>query len=388
MTSARTPEVIEPDSIDQGTNGFLDASAACNRESDTSSVYSADSPKEVNDDEIETYHMGAPDFNRYSWSPRKPFGNKLATVREVSNGYAIDHRARLSDSLSDNHILDEPLVPSPLRIKTSRSPLAEVSNSTQRPRPLPVLPIKTLCSPTSGVEKSTPRLLPQLPFNHKPSIFQHGQSRLLQCPTINTTTPQTLKEGASSTDRATPSSFTPRFDFIYDVFEPQPSPLQPDGRTPSAHIIPAVQDLPLTEQDEFLSHVADLHRRIQTYHTPLIDEQISTTIQTQAEHEERKRQQGTSRVASYWLLRPVSPTSRVVPEVASTRKRQLKRPLQYNAETLEQDETDEQQTITRKERVANLKASGWNVRKERHGFKGEEYYQNLEREVLAELVNT
>ena len=365
-TSART--LNTQTSIKQETHDVLGASAARDGDPETRFPRSVDVPTETDDDEaiddeeIGVHLLGIPDFNQYSWSPRKPFGNKNTNLRQLSDGHTIDHRARLSDSLSDNHILEEPLIPLPLRIKNP-------------------------CPPMTDMSTCTPRPLPPLPFNHKPSIFRHGESRLVQRPTSNIKTPQPLKKVNYSANKATPSSFTPRFDFIYDVFEPQQSPLQPGTRNSSGQSQPAKQDLPLTNQDELASHMNDFCRQIQTYHIPLIDHQISDAVQTQHEHEEQKRQQGTSRVASYWLLRPVSPTSRVVPEAAITRRREPKRMLRHTMEASQEDETDEQQTIMRQERVEKLRKNGWNVRKERHGFKGVGYYEKLENDVLSELVN-
>jgi hypothetical protein len=90
-------------------------------------------------------------------------------------------------------------------------------------------------------------------------------------------------------------------------------------------------------------------------HLSFIDRTIVNTTNLQQQH----RLNQSKRVASFWSFQPVVNSAA--------------------------DDEEDARTGEKKERVERLRQGGWNVTKERHGWKGEAFYEELRGHALAEL---
>lgn len=91
-------------------------------------------------------------------------------------------------------------------------------------------------------------------------------------------------------------------------------------------------------------------------HGAYVDELIAQAIFLHQEHKNKQNQ----RLASYWSFKPAIKNGAV----------------------------EESKAKDRRERVEFLKQMGWNVTKERHGWKGEDYYADLRQQVELDLSET
>ena len=328
-----------------------------------------ETPEISNVTDLET----TPDFNKYSWSPRQIFAdgdNSIGTPRSDH-----DHKFRLSQSLSDNHMLEEALVPPPLFKSSDSMSASAVTAQTETGRPLP-----------------------QLPFNHNVAAFTHQGSRLVHRPQPNSYAPPTPSRRRLLSDIRTPSPspFTPRYNLIRNTFEPRPnpctiSPLEiPLTATTSSHQSTHTHSSKQASQT-FSTTITNLRHRIQTHHLLSITQQLCITHLAQEDHQRRKVKQGTGRVASFWLLKPISPTSRAVtgPVGPARKGRRRAAGLTNNERGRWREDGDQSSSETdcveMRERIERLRENGWRVGRMVVGFKGTDYYEELERAVLREL---
>jgi len=121
-----------------------------------------------------------PNFEDYS--PRQTINGTTAQKEESSKPFLtpdqrarINHKARLSRSLSTQHALAEELVPSPL---FSRGPASKKeSQHLSSKGHIHPLPLVTLSKPLPPTPINRP--LPALPFNHQPEFILKGKRFLL-----------------------------------------------------------------------------------------------------------------------------------------------------------------------------------------------------------------
>ncbi|KAI1618312.1 hypothetical protein EDD36DRAFT_459964 [Exophiala viscosa] len=254
----------------------------------------------------------------------------------------MTHRARLSQSLSNPHALAEELVPSPL---FSRAPKD--------------------AEPAQAQTDTTHRPLPPLPFGHRAGFEVQG-SRIIQIPTMRKTAVQTLiarykgslpvLQSPSPEETATPSPVTPRFRMIRDAFSPDP---------PNDHLDAYLSSASLTRYNASLSDFATQLRKHISFLAKDLDRVRSL-------HDERATAKASTnnRLASFWSLSTTSPSTR------AGRQRE---------DNDDDANGGDPATLAKKERINKLRLAGWNVRKEKHGYKGEEWYNSLRRCLAREL---
>jgi hypothetical protein len=124
------------------------------------------------------------------------------------------------------------------------------------------------------------------------------------------------------------SPITPRFAQIHSTFDPKFSQ--------------RAYDIHMQKYDRLLSSF----RTQLLQHITAVDENIEKVTHLQFERQSNR----TSKLASFWSIK---------------------------AEDVEVRE--------KKERIERLRNGGWNVRKERHGWKGKEYYEELRARALADV---
>ncbi|KIV85033.1 hypothetical protein PV11_00769 [Exophiala sideris] len=252
----------------------------------------------------------------------------------------LTHRTRLSQSLSNSHALAEELVPSPL--------FSRACNDAETAQPQ---------------TDTTYRPLPPLPFAHKANFEVQG-SRIVQIPTMRKTAVQTLiarYEGClpvlqSPVETSTPSPVTPRFRMIHNAFSPDPS---------NDHLDAYLSSASLTRYNASLADFASQLRK----HICFLDGELARVRSVQDERATAKTLTN-NRLASFWTLSTASTS-------AAARRQQ--------GDDHEDVDGEEPVLKAKKERINRLRLAGWNVRKEKHGYKGEEWYNSLRRRLEREL---
>lgn len=236
----------------------------------------------------------------------------LTPITDGSTQRRLKSKARLSQSLSSQHILAEELIP---------SPLTRVERSAQTTTSLPAF-----------------RPLPPLPFNHKPTFLLRGGRQVL-VPARQSAIQTLAAKFESNIPMTPPSPVTPRFDQIRRAFSPIST---------NQHLDSYLGSTSLTRYNEYLSSFRDQLIR----HTKSIREYTDRAIEIQQQHKEKR----LSRMASFWSFKPTDQSPESDPMI-----------------------------VARKERIVQLKAKGWVVRKERHGWKGQAYYDRLRQQAEADL---
>ncbi|KIX02738.1 uncharacterized protein Z518_08680 [Rhinocladiella mackenziei CBS 650.93] len=304
------------------------------------------------------------------------------------------HKSRLIQSLSSTHVLAEELVPSPLfsrKPKRARTTQLTAQTLSDGGTPFRVsgqslgdrMPGGTeqLCLDTESSDSSpTLRQLPPLPFNHKPSFKIQG-ARLVQIPSpMRQTAVQTLiakSEGFlpfppspllqplpwtshADTETFSMSPGTPRFKLVRDAFSPS---------LHNEHLEGYLSSVGVTTYNTSLVDFRTQFRKHITY----LDEEMCRVRKARGEHAAAKTLSKT-RLASYWSFE----------HVASASKSKFTETQQHGRGCGLGDNEDPQ-VKTKKERIERLGRKGWRVRKEDHGFKGIEWYENLRSRVEVEL---
>ncbi len=250
------------------------------------------------------------------------------------------HKDRLSQSLSRTHALADDLVPSPLFSRTRKH--AQV---------------------TQPEELTAPRPLPPLPFNHK-SDFEMQGSRVVQVPTMRKTAVQTLiaqYEGTlplpqSLAEPSTPSPVTPRFKMIRDAFSPDPHNDSLEAYLSSAS---------LARYNACLSDFANQLRK----HVRFVEFEINRVQSLQRERT-AARALSNNQFASFWSFEHIQTPLR-------GRSRTPRSPPHGRNNADKEENLDDPAVVAKTERVERLRKGGWNVRKDKHGFKGVEWYETL-----------
>ncbi|EXJ56667.1 hypothetical protein A1O7_07011 [Cladophialophora yegresii CBS 114405] len=298
------------------------------------------------------------------------------------------HRTRPSRVLSSPQALQQELVPSPLFSRHAKQ--ARVPN------------------PANGT--NVPRPLPPLPFNHNPLAFTIDGTRITQAPHLRKTAVQTLIarfEGilplppstplttiVHSTPSTTPDIATPRFRMISDAFSPDPRNEHLEtyltSTAASAHLA------------RYNAKLADFRVRLKD-HIAYLDGELTRVQKMQNERQAAKQLLGPKqRYASFWSFEAASspcPRRRDRPmeskygdgsehngsqagdEVDEVRDRHG----DGDGDGAGDQEGEDAKAKAKKERMARLRQQGWRVRKENHGFKGVQFYDNLCRCVETEL---
>ncbi|KAJ9615411.1 hypothetical protein H2200_001486 [Cladophialophora chaetospira] len=283
-------------------------------------------------------------------------GEASSEDQHLSPATPATHKTRLSRVLSSPRALQDELVPSPLFSRNTK------------PAPLPR-------SPTVDI---TLRPLPPLPFNHK-ATFKMDGTRIVQDPCRKTAVqtlivrfegilplPPATPVSDSPTIHLTPGIATPRFQIIRDAFSPDPH---------NDHLEAYLSSLASIQLVRYNSHLADFHARLRD-HIIYTDNEIATVQKLQAERSAKKTLGPKQRLASFWSFQAVDSPC----------------PRRGRAEATDQRESDDKaggdndaKDTARKERIDRLGREGWRVCKERHGFRGVAFYDDLARQVEAEL---
>lgn len=279
-----------------------------------------------------------------------------------------DHKARLSQSLSTKHNLAHELVPSPL---FSRA--------------------RNYASVGIGADEATSRPLPALPFNHKTGfqilgthIRQIPRTKMVamrktgiqtliarfegQLPLSGTTSPASFRTTDHQSSPYPSTPITPRFDMIHSAFEPHPAPSFALKDSPSCPLTSASASTRLAGVNALLSSFRN-EVRIQLSDVTTL---IQKTERLQLEHC-REKTLCNSRLASFWSFEPAldSPQPKTAPSDGPP-------PAHPTLQS-------KSRILTRKKRIEMLRADQWRVSKEKHGFKGEAYYDELCARTTAEL---
>lgn len=259
------------------------------------------------------------------------------------------HKGRLCQSLSLTHSLQDDLVPSPLFNRTQKR--AQIYSSW------PDL---------------SHRPLPPLPFGHKTSFAVEG-SRVVQVPRMGmrktavqsliakyeetapvTLTPSLRRSSQSST--SIHSLVTPRFKRIRDAFSPDP-------RNDSLEAY-----LSSTDLTRYNICMAEFRTQVRK-HVAFLEVEITRVRNQQAQRMARKAQ-NKNRHISFWTFQPANRL--VLPPTPS--------------DTKNNTTSDDPVTTAKKERIERLRKEGWDVRKEKYGFKSVEWYEAFRCRVEKEMA--
>ncbi|RVX69941.1 hypothetical protein B0A52_05776 [Exophiala mesophila] len=289
-----------------------------------------------------------------------------------------DHKARLSQSLSVKHNLAHELVPSPLFSRTRKSALGG-----------------------PGADETTSRPLPALPFNHNAG-FQIFGTRIKQIPRSAKMVDDTRKTGIQTliarfeerlplSDTASPTStithhqsspypstpITPRFDMIRSAFKPHSTPNNVPRNSPSTPGSASLARLNIM-LSSFRNEV-----RVQLSD---VTAQIQKTERLQLEHC-RKKTLGNCRLASFWSFEPAVDSQQSISAIttAGATATAIAAPDDRALPTQLPPQSNNAQILARKKRIEMLRADEWRVSKEKHGFKGQAYYDDLCARTNAEL---
>lgn len=269
------------------------------------------------------------------------------------------YKCRLSQSLSSTHVLDEKLVPTPLFRRAPKH-----------------------ASSVQGDTSSTLRPLPPLPFNHRLNFAIQG-SRIVQLPTMRKTAVQTLiaqYEGIlplsppqpqlrspeqtclEKTSTCSTPPVTPRFKLIRDAFSPNPHNENLEAYLSSASLA------------RYNTSLSDFRSQL-LKHTAFLRKAISGVLEIQTERNATKTL-SKRRFASFWSFehRP-----------ALTKGGAAGSNRGHNAEEDGDEGQEDPACNARRERIEKLRREGWRVRKEKHGFKGAEWYEGFRSRVAGEL---
>lgn len=274
------------------------------------------------------------------------------------------HKSRLDHSLSFTHLLEDELVPSPLFSRASKQARLNQPDTDTVSRPLP-----------------------PLPFNHKSNFNVQG-TRLIQDPLMRKTAVQTLiarfeghlplsQSPLPQSPQSAPSPMTPRFRAIRDAFSPNPH---------NEHLEAFLSTASLTRYNASL---ADFRAQLRK-HIAFLDEELTRVQTVQAERTATKAL-SKNRFASFWSFEHAALSARSKSTSKSKAKSRSpaapKRPRgDGNGRENESDNEDDGfQDGAKKERIEKLRREGWSVRKEKHGYKGMEWYEELRIRVEREL---
>jgi hypothetical protein len=327
------------------------------------------------------------------------------------------YQNRLSACLSSTHLLDEELVPSPLfsrTRKTAHVPFPTISASLD---PIAANGIGTLSI------SEPPRPLPRTPHNHLthqtllPARLTAVQTLISKyekalpsptSPSSETTSAPALTPSPHPT--ATPT--TARFAEIASAFAPKNEPSSPTPAFPTtakadSTIASYLTSRSLARYNTHLSSFATSLRASLSRVENMIDEaheiQERHTLEKQEAVIREAQENGglrKTRVASYWLLPPSTPTTPSTPATPLPRRPPLSAPTPCKSAsrsafaTTQQLPTlrsrlrkskPEENDLKRRQRIEKLRVCGFEVRKERYGWKGGRYYEELRRRVEVEL---
>ncbi|EXJ74355.1 uncharacterized protein A1O5_02651 [Cladophialophora psammophila CBS 110553] len=284
--------------------------------------------------------------------------------------------SRLDRSASSRQALQDDLVPSPL---FSRNP-------------------KCACPPRPDSNDNT-RPLPPLPFNHK-SDFKAQGTRIIQDPLMRKTAVQTLiarfegvlplspssplataqpplREQVYGLEASTPSPgvTSPRFRMIRDAVSPDPHNEQLEAYLTSCAS---------TALTRYNTHLADFCGQLRK-HIAYVDGEIGRVQKIQGERSAARALGPKHRLASFWSIE-VAPPSKSKPTSGSTCAGRSTNLVGNDRGHDHGSPVEDPQDKVKKEKIDKLRRQGWKVCKERHGFKGVEFYEDLRRRVEAELA--
>ncbi|KIW22869.1 uncharacterized protein PV07_11120 [Cladophialophora immunda] len=309
----------------------------------------------------------------------------VSTKEETSKCNPMKHSAtpaisgadesRLWRSPSSTQVLQDDLIPSPLFSRNAKRPCMGVPDSNADTRPLP-----------------------PLPFNHKAGFKVQG-TRIVQNPLMRRTAVQTLIarfEGTLplppsspllatrsplreqvyglETPAASPGVTSPRFRMIRDAFSPDPQ---------NEHLEAYLNTCTSSALARYNAHLADFRAQLRK-HIAYVDGEIGRVQKIQGERSAARALGPKQRFASFWSFEVASPCSK---------SKSAPRPacdVSRNADLAGEDDNccspwGNGSRDRFKEKIDELRRQGWKVCKERHGFKGEEFYKDLRRRVEVEL---
>ncbi|ETI26319.1 hypothetical protein G647_03096 [Cladophialophora carrionii CBS 160.54] len=291
------------------------------------------------------------------------------------------HRTRLSRVLSSPQALQQELVPSPLFSRHAKQArLPQPANGNDIPRPLP-----------------------PLPFKHNPLSFKTDGTRMTQGPLLRQTVVQTLIarfEGILPLPPSTPLTTAhsipmtpdiaiPRFRMIREAFSPDPRNEHLETYLTST----ASAQLQLARYN---AKLADFRARLRD-HTAYVDGELARVHKMQNERHAARLLGPKQRYASFWSFEATSspcPRRRNRPTgCGGGGDAHNGRQPGEDCEEVDQvgvevevdgdgngdgdGEQEDANAKAKKERIARLRQQGWRVRKENHGFKGVQFYENL-----------
>ena len=284
--------------------------------------------------------------------------------------------SRLSASLSPTHVIADDLVPSPLfkrRKKTAGVSFPAIEVSADEPtacaNPLQSAPyangIDHTLIPTrktaiqtliSRFERTLP--IPSVLSPHTPLSFYTDAS---------------LPSSTNGTSALT-TPMSPRFDLVRSTFSPDPV---------NSHL-----ETYLTSRSLAQYHVGLASFRT-VCHCAVAStrDAIDRAREVQEAHAEEKRRtflasskDAGKRMASYWLLSTPTPQP-----ARSTLNSEMRGEAAGGRIEKSADAKDEA-TKKKKERIEKLRAEGWNVRKEKWGWKGIEHYEELRHNAERDFI--
>ncbi|OAP63818.1 hypothetical protein AYL99_03045 [Fonsecaea erecta] len=292
-------------------------------------------------------------------------------ITPVTSGTEV---SRLGRSPSSAQILQDNLVPSPLFSRNPKRPCTGHLDSNVNARPLP-----------------------PLPFNHKAEFKLQG-TRIIQDPLMRKTAVQTLiarfegilplppssplaaarsplREHVYGLDTPAPSPAitSPRFRMIRDAFSPNPH---------NEHLEAYLNTCTSTNLTLYNVHLADFRAQLRK-HITYVNGETGRVQKIQSERSAARALGPKQRFASFWSLEAASAGSK---SKFTTRSAYVGRSAALVRDDRDRDFTGGENPRDRfKEKVDELRRRRWRVCKERHGFKGVEFYEDLRARAEAEL---
>ncbi|KIW65150.1 hypothetical protein PV04_07432 [Phialophora macrospora] len=273
----------------------------------------------------------------------------------------------LGRALSSPQALQQDLVPSPLFSRNAKfARLPQPTDGNDIPRPLP------------------------LPFNHNPLFFKMDGTRIVQDPLLRKTAVQTLiarYEGIlplppstpltiSRSTPTTPDNVTPRFRMIRDAFSPDPQ---------NEHLEAYLSSTASARLARYNDKLAEFRARLRN-HIAYVDGELTRVQKMQTERRAARMLGPKQRYASFWSF----------DAARSPCPKRRKSPMEDDdgdedgppGEDVSVHDEEDAKAKAKKERIDRLRQQGWRVRKENHGFKGTQFYDDLCSCVENELNNS
>ena len=160
---------------------------------------------------------------------------------------------------------------------------------------------------------------------------------------------------------------------IRDAFSPDPR---------NEHLDAYLSSTTSTVVTRYNAHLADFRGQLRK-HISFVDGEITKTQALQAKRHAGKMMGAKQRLASFWSLEAVRSPCPAGPQSANNNQGGGENELDGKGQMCG---GKDEKVNAKQERIARLRQEGWRVTKEKHGFRGVEFYDRLTWDVEMELA--